>query len=151
MASVQVSLDANEETRLNAKIKQGLELLGPQLDEITLKVKYGGASKELKDRILVEISEAAQRLLPEAASLRLPPYPGVSCEYRGGYGFAVGIKGTLYQEGSRPKERFRAMKYFHLGHRLEDVVIRERELTVPSDRKETSNEAAMSAQGDQRR
>jgi hypothetical protein len=31
-------------------------------------------------------------------------------------------------ESERPKEKFKAMKYFHLGHRLEDIVKREREL-----------------------
>jgi hypothetical protein len=38
------------------------------------------------------------------------------------------IRGPLYVEGERPKEKFKAMKYFHLGHRLEDIVKREREL-----------------------
>jgi hypothetical protein len=40
------------------------------------------------------------------------------------------IKGPLYIEGERPKEKFKAMKYFHLGHRLEEIVKRERELAI---------------------
>jgi hypothetical protein len=38
------------------------------------------------------------------------------------------IRGPLYIEGDRPREKFKAMGYFHLGHRLEQVVIQEREL-----------------------
>jgi hypothetical protein len=54
------------------------------------------------------------------------------------------MKGSLYLEGDRPKERFQAMKYFHLGHRLEEIVTRERELTKLAeespDRQETREE-----------
>ncbi len=51
----------------------------------------------------------------------------------GGAGFTLiellaVIKGPLYRDGERPKEKFKAMKYFHMGHRLEEVVKREREL-----------------------
>jgi len=103
--------------------------LEPLFDEMSLKVKYGGEDKRLKDKTVYEISRAAQVLLPEAAFLRRPPYPGVSCRYRGKYGFAAVIKGPFYIEGERPKEKFKAMKYFHLGHRLEDIVKRERKLS----------------------
>ena len=105
--------------------------LEPVLDEISLKVKYGGPSAQLKDRTTHEISRIAQQILPQTAFLRNPPYPGVSCQYRGGYGFTAMIRGPLYQEGKRPKETFRAMKYFHLGHRLESVVEQERESLSP--------------------
>jgi hypothetical protein len=122
-------LTANEEIRLTNKLKQRLTQLEPLFEEMTLKVKYGGASKELKDKTVYEISRAVQQLLPQAALLRNPPYPGVSCRYRGaGYGFAAVIEGPLYLKGQRPREKFKAMKYFHLGHRLEQIVIREREL-----------------------
>jgi hypothetical protein len=122
-------LTANEEIGLISKLKQRLAQLEPLLEEMALKVKYGGASKELKDRTIYEISRGVQQLLPQAAFLRNPPYPGVSCRFRGaGYGFAAVIEGPLYIEGNRPREKFKAMKYFHLGHRLEEVVIREREL-----------------------
>lgn len=134
----------NEQTRLAGRLRLRLMQLTAFLEDISLKVKYGGADPELKRKTMLEISRAAQQLLPEAAFLRSPPYPGISCRYHGGYGFSVAIKGPLYQEGNRPKERFRAMKYFHLGHRLEEVVLRERELTVPSQRQETNNEAATS-------
>ena len=48
------------------------------------------------------------------------------------------IKGPLYQEGDRPKEKFRAMKYFHLGHRLESIVEHERELISRARKQEVS-------------
>jgi hypothetical protein len=118
--------------------------LEPRFEEMSLKVKYGGPSAELKKRTLGAISAAAQGLLTQAAFLRAPPYPGVSCQYYSGRGFCVAMRGPLYQEGQRPKERFRAMKYFHLGHRLEDVVIHERELTMASLKQETTHEAGMS-------
>ncbi|MHC4228172.1 MAG: prepilin-type N-terminal cleavage/methylation domain-containing protein [Planctomycetota bacterium] len=38
------------------------------------------------------------------------------------------IRSPLYRDGERPKEKFKAMKYFHMGHRLKEVVKREREL-----------------------
>ena len=122
-------LTDNEQIRLRNKLKQRFSQLEPLFDEMSLKVKYGGFSEELKDRTIYKISLAAQQLLPQSAFLRRPPYPGVSCRYRGRYGFAAVIKGPLYKEGERPKEKFRAMKYFHLGHRLEDIVKRERELS----------------------
>ena len=123
-------LTANERTRLRNKLNlhfMQLELK-PLFEEMALKVKYGGTSPELKDKTLNEISRAAQSLLPQAAFLRRPSYPGVTCRYRGQYGFTAVIKGPLYIEGERPKEKFKAMKYFHMGHRIEDIVKREREL-----------------------
>jgi hypothetical protein len=114
----------DEEVRLEGAMRLRLLRLEPFLDEVAAKVDYGGTSAHLKDRTTYEISRVAQQLLPEAAFLRSPPYPGVSCQYRGGYGFAVMIRGPLY-EGKRPKQIFRAMKYFHLGHRLQDIVARE--------------------------
>ena len=101
----------------------------PLFDEISLKFKYGEACDELKQQTTSTISRAAQQLIPGAAFLRRPPYPGVSCRYRGKYGFTVIIRGPFYEEGNRPKEKFKAMKYFHLGHRLEDIVEREAKLT----------------------
>jgi hypothetical protein len=99
-------------------------------DEMALKVKYGGVSDELKEKTVYEISRAAQQILPRSSFLRRPSYPGVSCQYRGRYGFTAVIKGPLYIEGERPKEKFKAMKYFHMGHRLEDIVKREREFAT---------------------
>jgi len=141
----------NEQTRLASRLRLRLMQLTPFLEDMSLKVKYGGADPELKRKTMFEISRAAQQLLPEAAFLRSPPYPGISCRYHGGYGFSVVIKGPFYQEGNRPREKFKAMKYFHLGRRLEDVVLRERELIMPSGRQETNHEATMSEHADQRR
>ncbi|MDT8302632.1 MAG: hypothetical protein RQ760_14200 [Sedimentisphaerales bacterium] len=121
-------LTDNEKTRLRNKLKQRFGQLEPVLDDATIKVKHGGVSDELKNKTIYNISLAAQQLLPQCAFLRRPSYPGVSCRYRGKYGFAAVIKGQFYIEGERPKEKFRAMKYFHMGHRLEDIVKREREL-----------------------
>ncbi len=126
----------NEQRKLAARMKLKLMELTPELDDIALKIRYGGASAELRRRALFEISRFAQQLLPEAAFLRKPPYPGILCEYRGGYGFVAVIKGPLYQEGHRPRERFRAMKYFHLGHRLQSLVEKERELTFRTEKEE---------------
>jgi len=43
------------------------------------------------------------------------------------------IRGQLYREGDRPKEKFKAMKYFHLGYRLDEIVKQERELAVKGE------------------
>jgi len=128
-------LTVNERTRLRNKLKQHIIRLEIEalIRKISIKVKYGGASKELKDTIVQEISLAAQQLLPQTAFLRTPLYPGVICLHRGRYGFSVVIKWPLYNEGDRPREKFKAMRYFHMGHRLEDIVKRERELAVASD------------------
>jgi len=127
-------LTANEEARLANKLRFRFAQIEPLLDDMSLKFKYGGSSAELKQTIVFEITRAAQQLLPETAFLRKPAYPGVSCQYRGRYGFTVMIKGPLYREGERLREKFMAMKYFHLGHRLEEIVKRERELARLADR-----------------
>jgi hypothetical protein len=84
----------------------------------------------LKERLIYEISHIADELIAEAAFLRRPMYPGVACRYRGRLGFTARIEGPLYESGSRAKETFRAMKYFHVGHRLEELVRNERELVA---------------------
>jgi len=132
----------HEEGRLGGAMRLRLMQLEPAFEKLSLKVEYAGVSEELKDRMLRAISAAAQEIVTQAAFLRIPPYPGISCCHHGGQGFSVGIKGPLYQEGGRPKERFRAMRYFHLGRRLEEFVIHERKLARPSQRNETSHEAA---------
>jgi hypothetical protein len=126
--SFKFPLTDNEKARLRNKLKQRFDRLEPVLDDVSLKIKYGGISDELKDKTKYEIARAILQFLPQAAFLRNPPYPGVSCRHKGGYGFAAVIKGPFYIKGERPKEKFKAMKYFHMGHRLEDIVIREREL-----------------------
>lgn len=123
-------LTANEQTRLRNKLKLRFGQLEPLFDEMALKVKYGGVGDELKKRSCYEIASAILQLLPQAAFLRKPSYPGVSCQHMGEYGFAAVIREPLYIEGKRPKERFKAMKYFHLGHRLDEIVKRERELVT---------------------
>ncbi|MGE5295303.1 MAG: hypothetical protein ACM3VT_10790 [Solirubrobacterales bacterium] len=128
----------NEKSRLMATMTQSLMQLGAVLDPVSTKVKYGGTTPELKKNAIYEISSAVQQLLPAAAFLRRPPYPGITCQYRGAYGFAAWIDGSFYDEGDRAKEKFKAMKYFHLGHRLEDVVERERQFYVPPVREDGS-------------
>jgi hypothetical protein len=118
-------LTSNEEARLASAVKPRLIQLTSVLDEISLKIKYGGANPQLKARTIYEIKRVAQGLLPEAAFLRKPKYPGVSLHYRTQCGFTATIERPLYLEGGRPKERFQAMKYFHLGHRLEEILKRE--------------------------
>lgn len=125
---------ASEQARLGSRMKLRLMELAPFLDDMSLKLKYGGARPELKKKTVFEISRAAQKLLAEAAFLRNPAYPGVSCQYRGGYGFTAVIRGPLYRESDRPREKLKAMKYFHLGHRLESVVEHERELILRAEK-----------------
>jgi len=131
----------NEQARLASRMKLRLLQLTPFLEDVAAKVKYGGSSPELKKGTLLEISRAVEPLLPEAAFLRKPAYPGVACRYQAKYGFTSVIQGPLYQQGHRPRERLSAMKYFHLGHRLEDVVRREGELAIRDKEKEPSHEA----------
>jgi len=136
-------LTANEQTKLRNKLKLGFDQLNSTFEEIALKVKYGGVSDELKTKTRYEIAGAIQQLLPQTAFLRNPPYPGVSCRFRGRYGFAAVIEGPLYVEGQRPREKFKAMKYFHLGHRLEEVVIRERELAQGKSKESESEKSQL--------
>jgi hypothetical protein len=118
----------NERTRLANMLKLRLMKLEPLMDEMSIKVKYGGLGDEPRTKMLREISLAVQQLLPQAALMRNPPYPGISCQHRGGRGggFTAVIESGFYEEGPRAKERFRIMRYFHLGHRLEELVKAER-------------------------
>jgi hypothetical protein len=124
-------LTPDEQTRVFNKLKHRFSKSMPAFQEIAQKVKYGGPSDQLKVQTRYEISRVASGLLPETAFIRRPSYPGVVCQYRGKHGFTAVIRGPLYRNGDRPKEKFKAMKYFHMGHRLEEVVKRERELVRP--------------------
>ncbi len=117
---------ANERTRLAAKLKLRLAQAEPLLDEMSDKVRYGGVDDRLKQRTLQELAWVFQHLMVEAAFQRRPPYPGITTQHRGRHGFSAVIQAPFYQQ--RPKERFRAMKYFHLGHRLEHLVRAERDV-----------------------
>lgn len=133
-------LTATERTRLSAKLKLHLEQTRPLFDEMSDKVRYGGVDERLKHRTVYEIARVAEHLMVEAAFLRRPGYPGVSTQYRGRHGFTAVIDGPLYEEGDRARERFKAMKYFHLGHRLEEVVRAERDLAKPPRQTDNAQE-----------
>jgi len=134
-------LTENEQTRLRNSLKLRFGQLNSIFEEMSLKVKYGGISDELKTKTRYEIAGTIQQLLPQTSFLRNPPYPGVSCRFQGaGYGFVAVIEGPLYVEGQRPREKFKAMKYFHLGHRLEQIVIRERDLVKGTSRQSESED-----------
>lgn len=122
----------NEESRICAALKLSLIRLDTAMGPTSDKVRYGGPNAELRARTIRTVSLAIQQLLPQAAFIRSPPYPGVSCQYRGGQGFSVAIRESLYEEGNRVKERFNAMRYFHLGHVFQEIVERERESSKPS-------------------
>jgi hypothetical protein len=122
------SLTANETARLSNSISLGLGRLEPVFEDMSLKVKYGGVSTQLKEEAIKRIAPAVQDLLPAAAFLQRPSYPGIVYQYRGRHGFTAVIESPFYEGGKRPRERFKAMKYFHMGHRLDEVVRREREL-----------------------
>ena len=96
-------LTSNEEARLTGKVRLRLMRLVPILDEISLKVKYGGISPQLKKMMLYEISRVAENLVAETAFLRKPTYPGVSCHYRGSCGFCSRDRGDALREW-RPSE-----------------------------------------------
>ncbi len=128
----------DEEVRLDGALRLQLTQLETVFDAMSLQVKYGGASDDLEGNTLRAVSRAARQLLWQAALLRAPPYPGIVCRYVGGSGFSIVIRSPLYQEGHRPRERFRAMKYFHLGRRLQSVVEQERELTRHAEKGEMS-------------
>ncbi len=121
-------LTPGEESVLTGKMTLFLLRQKPLFDDVAQKFKYGGPSEELKSALIRAVSNVARQFVAETGGIRRPAYPGVSCQYQGREGFAVRIEGPFYEEGKRPKERFKAMKYFHLGRRLEDVVLREREL-----------------------
>lgn len=95
------------------------------------KVRYGGLDDRLKHRTVQQIAWVIQHLMVEVAFQRRPSYPGITMQHRGRHGFTAVITGPFYQEGNRPRARFKAMKYFHLGHRLEEVVRAERDLARP--------------------
>ncbi|HSW01017.1 MAG TPA: hypothetical protein VLI39_12640 [Sedimentisphaerales bacterium] len=121
-------LTPGEESVLTGNMTSFLLRQKPLFDDVAQKFRYGGASQELKNALIRVVSNVALRYLAETGAIRRPPYPGVSCQHQGGQGFVVRIEGPFYEEERRPKERFKAMKYFHLGRRLEGVVLREREL-----------------------
>jgi hypothetical protein len=127
-------LTTNEEMRLINKLKLQVMRAYPAFDQVALEVKYAGISEELRKRVARDVAHIAEQLLFEAACLRRPSYPGVSCHYRSRLGFTAMIEEPFYKESKRPRDVFKAMKYFHMGHRLEDVVLRERELanTIPA-------------------
>jgi hypothetical protein len=118
---------ANEQTRLTSKLQLQIAQLEPLLDEISLKIKYAGADAQRVKTLTDTISRAVGRLLLETAALRQPPYPDVSFQYLGSLGFTATIPAGIYSEAGRAREVFKAMKYFHLGHRLESVARREAE------------------------
>jgi hypothetical protein len=126
-------LTANEQTRLAHKLKLRLERIEPLLDEMSDKVRYGGVSERLKKRTIFEIARVAENLMVEMAFLRRPSYPGVSTQYRGRHGFTAVIDDQVYEPRERAKQRFRVMKYFHMGHRLDETVRKERERVRPPD------------------
>lgn len=121
-------LTANETARLSNRVLPRIAQLEPVFEEMSLKVKYGGVSAQLKEEAIKPIAHAVQGLLPATAFLRRPSYPGIVYQYRGRRGFTAVIDRPLYQADKRPREIFKAMKYFHMGHRLDEVVLREREL-----------------------
>jgi hypothetical protein len=119
-------LTTNETARLVNNLSLGLGRLQPVFEEMSLKVKYGGVSPQLKEEPIRLIAHAVQGLLPATAFLRRPSYPGIVYQYRGRHGFTAVIPSPFYEPGKRPKERFNAMRYFHLGHRLDEIVRQER-------------------------
>lgn len=121
-------LTAGEESVLTGKMTLFLVRQKPLFDDVADKFQYGGPSEELKNALTRAVSSVARQFVAETSGIRRPPYPGVSYQHQDRQGFTVRIEGPFYEEGKRPKERFKAMKYFHLGRRLEDVVLREREL-----------------------
>jgi len=126
--SFKFPLTANEQARLKATLKQRLTQLEPLLEKVSHIVKYAGSSPQLKGQAIYGISSLAEQLIPATAFVRKPSYPGVSCTYAGRYGLVTVIEAPLYERDNRPKEKFKAMKYFHLGERLQWVVTREKEL-----------------------
>lgn len=127
-------LTAKEQSILAGKTTLFLLRQKPLLDDVAQKLKYGGPSEELKNALTRTVSNVAQQFLAETGYIRMPPYPGIFCQSQGKQGLIAIIDAPFYEEGGRPKERFKAMKYFHLGRRVEDVVLRERELanTIPA-------------------
>jgi hypothetical protein len=121
-----------EKARLTYRVRGSVARLAPFLAEMSLKLKYGGKAGDLKGEVLSEISRTAEQLLVAAAFVRTPPYPGVVSQYRANHGFAVTLTPTLYKDVDRARRTFISMKYFHLGHRMEDVVKQERELAFPA-------------------
>jgi len=59
------------------------------------------------------------------------------------------IPGPFYEEGNRARERFRAMKYFHPGHRLEAIVRAERDRAKPPRQAGNAQESPAEEQGPQ--
>jgi len=129
-ATFKFPLTANETARLTSNLSLALGRLQPVFEEMSLKVKYGGVSEPLKREAIKLIAPAVQDLLPASAFLRRPPYPGITYQYQGRHGFTAVIESPFYEAGMHPREKFKAMKYFHMGHRLEEVVRAERDRAV---------------------
>ena len=111
-------LTTNEQVRLTNKLKPDFDRLEPFLEEMSLKVKYGGLSPRLKDKSVQRISRAVQSLLSATAFMRRPSYVGLTYQYRGRYGFTCIVPEAAYRDEHQARQEFKAMRYFHLGHRL---------------------------------
>lgn len=119
-------LSRNEEIVLANKLKLRCVRLEALFEETSLMVRYGGLSQELKQKTMAMIAQVALAIMPEAAFLRRPPFPGITCQYRINHGFTAVMEDQFYKD--RPKERFRAMRYFHIGNYLMETVEREKRL-----------------------
>ena len=99
--------------------RQVAKILGLRSGSAVSKQLRGLARRMEGDRNLRIVVEAIMKDLKELAQAgRLVSMPDPSV--------------FLYEEGNRVKERFNAMRYFHLGHVLQEIAEREREFSVPS-------------------
>jgi hypothetical protein len=80
------------------------------------------------NKVRIRLRNVASQIPYEVVHIRLPQYPGVSCRQSVDVGLYVSINGHLYDNPDQAQEIFEKMKYFYLGHRLEEIVKREREL-----------------------
>jgi hypothetical protein len=114
-------LTNHEETLITNKLKIRFGQLSALLDDIGIRVKYGAQSDELKRKTMAELSFAIEEIMISTAFLRIPEYPGIGAGYQGQHGLSVAIEGRVFN-AERPRDFFKAMKYFHVGDYLLQTV-----------------------------
>jgi hypothetical protein len=125
-------LSENERTRVLNNVRIRLRSLERIAENITQKLLNDVDSQLIRRRIIRHIVSVASQIPYEVVHIRLPKYPGVSCRQSVVTGLHVNINVDYYDNPDEAHDIFEKMMYFYLGHRLEEIVKRERELAMSS-------------------
>ena len=111
-------LTENEQTRLINKIRNRLERVEHDA-RMAQRLSDGADSQLVRRRLMRDVVGITREIPYQAACIRQPRYPGVSCGTNGAVGLHVGMKGRFYDSPEKARVIFEKMKYFYLGHRID--------------------------------